>query len=85
MSSESFSRFRIVFACNQVIIDKSMALLIQICLCSIFPEADTTSKDFSKLYFPGRNVTYSENSNFTVYELLLSTLQYGYKCIAQGM
>ena len=76
MSSESFSRFRIVFACNQVIIDKSMALLIQICLCSIFPEADTTSKDFSKLYFPGRNVTYSENSNFTVYELLLSTLQY---------
>ena len=67
MSSVNFSRFRVVFACNQIITDKNMALLIQICLCSIYPEADTTSKDFSKLYFPGRNVTYNENKYFTVY------------------
>lgn len=76
MSSVNFSRFRVVFACNQVITDKNLALLIQICLCSIYPEADTTSKDFSKLYFPGRNVIYNENKYFTVYDLLLSTLQY---------
>lgn len=75
-SSVNFSRFRLVFVCMQEVRAQEAATLIQYCLCTIFPEADPTSKDFSKLYYPGRNVTYYENTCFSIYDLLLSTLQF---------
>lgn len=75
-SSVDFSKFRLVFACVQEVDTAEAATLIQYCLCTIFPEADPTSKDFSKLYYPGRNITYYENTYFSIYDLLLSTLQF---------
>ena len=75
-TSVNFSKFRLVFACVQEVHDKDLAILIQYCLCTVFEGVDTTSKDFSKLYFPGRNVSYDEEAHFSVYDLLLSTMQY---------
>ena len=76
MTSHNFSKFRLVFACIQKVQDKDLAVLVQYCLCTIFEGVDTTSKDFSKLYFPGRNAHYDDEAKFSIYELLLSTIQY---------
>ncbi|MDE7138227.1 MAG: hypothetical protein K2O29_07215 [Ruminococcus sp.] len=76
MSSENYSRFRFVFICNQVVEDKDIAVLISNCLCTVYPEADQTSKDFSKLYFPGKNSVCNGDVMFSIYDLLISTMQY---------
>lgn len=76
LSSENFSKYRLVFACNQKITDKSLIQLMLMCFCIIFHEADKTSKDISKMYYPGSNTSFSEEAFFSVYDLLLSTMQY---------
>ena len=76
LSSVTFSKYRLVFACNDKITDKPLIQLMLICFCIIFHEADKTSKDMSKMYYPGNNARYSEESFFSVYDLLLSTMQY---------
>lgn len=76
MNSVNFSKFRVVFICNIVVTDVKLALLIINCICTIFPEVDHTSKDFSKLYYPGYNIHYRNDTFFNIYDLLLSTMQY---------
>ncbi len=76
MSSENYFKFRFVFICNQEVTYKNLAILISYCLCTIFPEADQTSKDFSKLYFPGRNSVCNGEIKFSIYDLLISTIQF---------
>lgn len=76
LSSVNFSRYRLVFACNDKITDKPLIQLMLMCFCIIFNEADKTSKDMSKMYYPGNNAGYSEEAFFSVYDLLLSTMQY---------
>ena len=72
-SSVNWSKFRLVFLCEQEVYDKDLATLIQHCLCTIFPEVDNASKDFSKLYYPGKNVEWHRET-FSIYDLLISTL-----------
>ena len=74
-SSVNWSKFRLVFLCCQEVNDKDLAVLVQYCLCTVFPEVDKSSKDFSKLYYPGKNVCYSDVS-FSIHDLLISTLVY---------
>jgi hypothetical protein len=74
-SSVNWSKFRLVFLCCQEVNDKDLAVLVQYCLCTVFPEVDKSSKDFSKLYYPGKNVFYSDVS-FSIHDLLISTLAY---------
>lgn len=76
LSSVNFSKYRLVFACNQKITDKSLIQLMLMCFCIIFYEADKTSKDMSKMYYPGNNTSFFEETFFSVYDLLLSTMQY---------
>lgn len=76
MNSVNFSKFRVVFICNIIVTDVKLALLIINCICTIFPEVDHTSKDFSKLYYPGYNIHYRNDTFFNIYDLLLSTMQY---------
>ena len=75
LSSVNRSKFRLVFLCCQEVNDKDLAVLVQYCLCTVFPEVDKSSKDFSKLYYPGKNVCYSDVS-FSIHDLLISTLVY---------
>ena len=74
-SSVNWSKFRLVFLCCQEVNDKDLAVLVQYCLCTVFPEVDNSSKDFSKLYYPGKNVTCNDVS-FSIHDLLISTLVY---------
>lgn len=74
-SSVNWSKFRLIFLCCQEVNDKNLAVLIQYCLCTIFPEVDNTSKDFCKLYYPGKNIRHQEVT-FNIFDLLISTLQY---------
>lgn len=74
-SSVNWSKFRLIFLCCQEVNDKNLAVLIQYCLCTIFPEVDNTSKDFCKLYYPGKNIRHQEVT-FSIINLLISTLQY---------
>ena len=74
-SSVNWSKFRLVFLCCQEVNDKDLAVLVQYCLCTVFPEVDNSSKDFSKLYYPGKNVICNDVS-FSIHDLLISTLVY---------
>lgn len=76
MSSENYSKFKLVFICNQLVEDKDTAVLVSNCLCTLYPEVDQTSKDFSKLYFPGKNAVCNGDVMFGIYALLISTMQY---------
>ena len=74
-SSRNWSKFRLIFLCCQEVRDKDLAVLIQYCLCTIFPEVDKTSKDFSKLYYPGKNIICNDVS-FSIFDLIISVIMY---------
>ncbi len=57
-SSVDFGRYRLVFKYNEPIYDKRMMEVINRLLLCVFPEADQSTKDLSKMFFPGRNVRY---------------------------
>ncbi|MCH5195624.1 MAG: hypothetical protein J1F28_02850 [Oscillospiraceae bacterium] len=55
-SSVDFSRYRLIFLYNEPVKDIRMMEIINSMLLKVFPEADQTTKDISKMFFPGRNV-----------------------------
>ncbi len=55
-SSVNFSRYRLVFLYNEPVRDTRMMNIINLMLLHIFPEADGSTKDISKMFLPGRNV-----------------------------
>lgn len=71
-SSVNYSKFRFLFCHCTSIPSADVARTIQFALCSIFPEADKSSKDFTKLYYGGKNATVNSDAIFNTYMLLIS-------------
>ncbi len=74
-SSVNFSRYRLVFLYNEPVRDTRMMNIINLLLLHIFPESDSTTKDISKMFLPGRNVRFHCSKPF-----YLDTLFVAVKC-----
>ena len=73
LSSTDWNRFRAVFAHHEPVMNKQLAKLIQLCIYEMFPEADYSSKDFTKLYFPGKEAYMPKTEKcFYLYDLLIN-------------
>ncbi len=57
-SSMNFSRYRLIFLYNEPVHDIRMMNIINQLLLHIFPEADQSTSDLSKMFLPGRNVRF---------------------------
>lgn len=55
-SSVNWSRYRLIFLYNEPVRDIRIMDIINRLLLHIFPEADSTTKDLSKIFLPGRDV-----------------------------
>lgn len=55
-SSVNWNRYRLIFLYNEPVKDMRIMDIINRLLLHIFPEADPTTKDLSKIFLPGRNV-----------------------------
>lgn len=55
-SSVDWSRYRLIFLYNEPVRDMRIMDIMNRLLMHIFPEADSTTKDLSKIFLPGRNV-----------------------------
>lgn len=55
-SSVNWSRYRLIFLYKEPVRDMRIMDVINKLLLHIFPEADSTTKDLSKIFLPGRNV-----------------------------
>ncbi|MCL2619874.1 MAG: hypothetical protein FWD97_02925 [Defluviitaleaceae bacterium] len=64
-SNMSIDRFRVVFMNDIPITDIRVAQIMIDALLIIFPEADPTSKDISKMYYGGKKVLYLNQSLFS--------------------
>lgn len=71
-SSVDFGRYRLVFKYNEPIYDKRMMEVINRLLLCVFPEADQSTKDLSKMFFPGRNVRYYGDKVFYIDSLAIA-------------
>lgn len=71
-SSMNCNKFRFLFCHCTSIPSAEVARTIQLALCSIFPEADKSSKDFTKLYYGGKNATVNNGAFFNAHTLLVS-------------
>lgn len=63
-SSVNWSRYRLIFLYNEPVRDMRMMDIINRLLMHIFPEADSTTKDLSKIFLPGRNVRFHGGKHF---------------------
>lgn len=71
-SSKYSEKFRIVFCHCSPIYDVNVAKVIQNALVEMFPEADKSSKDISKLYYGGNKGIYLNGKDtFNIYDLLI--------------
>ncbi|MEM1484916.1 hypothetical protein V6615_08540 [Oscillospiraceae bacterium PP1C4] len=70
-SSENCDRFRVVFIYREPVREFVVAKMIQYALCTIFPEADKSGKDCTKLYFAGKNTITYEPQQFLDMESLI--------------
>lgn len=66
LSSENQDRFRAVFLNDVSITDKMAAKIYKSALMTIFPEADKTDGDISKMYYGGKNLLYYDQSLPTI-------------------
>ena len=71
-SSVDFGRYRLVFKYNEPIYDKRLMEVINRLLLCVFPEADQSTKDLSKMFFPGRNVRYYGEKVFYIDSLAIA-------------
>lgn len=55
-SSVNWSKYRLIFLYHESVGDMRIMDIINRMLLHIFPEADSTTKDLSKIFLPGRNV-----------------------------
>lgn len=61
-SSEEHDRFRVIFLNDVPITDKRAAKIYKSALMEIFPEADKTDIDISKMYYGGKELLYFDDS-----------------------
>lgn len=71
-SSVDFGRYRLVFKYNEPIYDKRMMEVINRLLLCVFPEADQSTKDLSKMFFPGKNIRYYGDKVFYIDSLAIA-------------
>ena len=71
-SSVDYGRYRLVFKYNEPVFDKRMMELINRLLLCVYPEADQSTKDLSKMYFPGKNVEYFCDKPFYIDSLAIA-------------
>ena len=75
LTSTNQNKFRVAFLNNSPIEDRKLAELNQHALMEIFPEADKSCKDVSRMYFGGKKLMYFDETLPTVdTELLLRNL-----------
>lgn len=72
MSSVNFGRYRLVFEYNEPVFDNRMMELINRLLLCVFPEADQSTSDLSKMYLPGSNVHIFDESFFYIDSLAVA-------------
>lgn len=65
-SSTGHDRFRIIFLNDVSITDKRAAKIYKSALMEIFPEADKTDSDISKMYYGGKELLYFDDSIPTI-------------------
>lgn len=70
-SSENYSRFRLVFLYAEPVNHFRLAKMIQLALSEIFPEADKSGKDPTKLYYGGHNAILYEEEPFSMMPLII--------------
>lgn len=63
-SSVNFSRYRLIFLYDEPVRDIGMMNIINQLLLHIFPEADQSTSDLSKMFLPGRNVRRHDGKPF---------------------
>ncbi len=66
LSSKEHDRFRIMFLNDVPITDKRAAKIYKNALMEIFPEADRTDSDISKMYYGGKELLYFDQSLPTI-------------------
>lgn len=77
-SSVDFSRYRLIFLYNEPIKDHRMMNLINQLLLRVFPEADSSTKDISKMFLPGRNVRLHDGKPFYLDTLIIAARYHCY-------
>ena len=77
LSSTNQNKFRVAFLNNTPINDVKLAEISQHALMEIYPEADKSCKDISRMYFGGKKLLYFDESLPTVNtELLLRNMTF---------
>lgn len=74
-STSENPKFRVVFQLNQCIVDAQLGRKITIALLTLFPEADQTCKDGSRIFFGGLDLIYKNYD----YHLEIPLLEEGSK------
>lgn len=72
-SSVNWSRYRLIFLYNEPVKDIRIMDIINKFLLHIFPEADNSTKDLSKMFLPGRNVRLHGGKYFHIDTLVVAT------------
>ena len=75
-SSVNWSRFCLIFLYNETVSDIRTMDIINRLLLHIFPEADQTTKDLSKIFLPGSNVRFHGGKTFHLDTLIVATRSY---------
>ena len=71
-SSVNWSRYRLIFLYNEPISDIRIMDMINRLLLHIFPEADQSTKDLSKIFLPGSNVRLHSGKQFHIDTLVVA-------------
>jgi hypothetical protein len=58
LSSVKYGRYRLLFIYNEPITDIRLMELINRLLLCVFPEADQSTSDLAKMFYPGNNVKF---------------------------
>ncbi len=77
-SSVNFSRYRLIFLYNEPVRDSRMMNIINQMLLRIFPEADPSTKDISKMFLPGANVRLHCGKPFYLDTLIVAAKSFCY-------
>jgi hypothetical protein len=62
LSSKSHDKFRVVFVNDVSIVEPKVAEAMQLALLTVFPEADQSCKDVSRMYFGGKGLLHFDNT-----------------------
>jgi len=78
-SSINKNKFRIIFVLEHEVKDKRVRNLVQLALMKLFPEADKSCKDASRLFFGGLELIYNNyDKTINIPELIDSMIAYMY-------